>query len=143
MWWETFASEEACIEQLLERAPLDERSLGEWATDLMREKGLMRSNVIRASKLNPTFGYQILAGQRRPSRDKLIQLAFGLGLDAAGASSLLERGEAARLRPHVARDIVIAHCLERGLSLPACDDLLWSLGEPTILPYGTEAGKAG
>ncbi len=132
MWWDSFASGRSGLRPLLARAEFDGRALDAWLADVMAERSLVRSDVIRASRLNPTFGYQIIAGQRRASRDKLIQLAFGLGLGASDACELLERGGASALRSFVRRDFIIAYALERGLSLPACDDLLWGQGEQTI-----------
>ena len=67
--------------------------------------------VVRRSRLNQTFAYQIMAGMRHPSRDKLVQLCFGMRLDEEKASELLERGDCAALRPFVRRDVIIAFCL--------------------------------
>jgi len=84
------------------------------------------------SRLNPTFAYQIMSGTRHASRNKLIQLAFGLGLDIDESCDLLERGGSSALCPSCCRDAAIAYCLERSLGVDACDDLLLDLGEKTI-----------
>lgn len=47
---------------------------------LMQSKGLSRAELLRRSELNAVYGYQILAGKRRPGRDSLLCLCFGLGL---------------------------------------------------------------
>lgn len=112
---------------------VDERGLPVWVADTLDARSLARSQVIRDSHLNPTFAYQIMAGARHASRDKLIQLAFGLGLDPEDADAMLERGGMSALRTYDRRDVVVAYCLARDTGLAACDDLLWSLGENTIL----------
>lgn len=104
----------------------------EWLRDLMASRGLARNRVIRDSRLNQTFAYQVIAGTRHASRDKLIQLAFGMGLDAAETCELLERGGANALMTSVRRDVAIAWCLQRGCSVTVCDDVLWDIGEDTV-----------
>ena len=100
----------------------------------MREAhGLKKSQVIRASGLNPTFCYQIFEGARRPGRDSAIMLAFGLGcslveaLRLAGASELWSRNR---------RDAIIIFCLEHGMDRAQTDDELWRLGEKTLIDGG-------
>lgn len=74
------------------------RSLAEYLQQLLDEKGLERSKVVREAGLNDTFGYQIFKGTRKASRDKVLQLAFAMQLglretdrllQAAGANELL------------------------------------------------------
>ena len=121
------------VAEALACARTDERSLSTWLLDLVRAKGIDRMSVIRRARLNQTFGYQIFAGDRRASRDKLIQLAFGLELGVEGACELLERGGTNALLPTCRRDVVIAFCLAHGLDVGACDDALWDAGEQTLM----------
>lgn len=111
---------------------LDGRDLSAWVDDFLRHQGTRRRDVVRRSRLNPTYAYQIMAGTRHAARDKLIQLAFGMRLGVDDACELLERGGSAALSPRSRRDVVVAWCLERGQSLDECDDLLWGLGERTV-----------
>ena len=43
-------------------------SLSDYLKQLLQEKGLERSRVVRMADLNETFGYQIFTGARHPSR---------------------------------------------------------------------------
>jgi hypothetical protein len=95
-----------------------------WATDLIAASGRTRGEVIRRSRLNQTFAYQILSDTRRASRDKLIQLARGMDLNIEDTCELLERGGLCALRPSSRRDATIAYCIARGFSVPVCDDVL-------------------
>lgn len=121
------------VSDALAEACVDERTLSAWLTELIVERETDRLSVIRRSHLNQTFAYQIFAGTRRPSRDKLIQLAFGFGLGAVDTCELLERGGVSALLPRCRRDVVIAFCLEHGLDLDTCDDLLWEQREQTLM----------
>lgn len=131
--WHAIARD-ADLDEVLQCAALDERDLSAWARDRMAASGMPRNDAIHRSRLNQTFAYQILAGTRHASRDKLIQLAFGMRLDIPDASELLERGGACRLRPDCRRDLIVAYALHHGLGVEQCDDLLWEHGERTIMP---------
>lgn len=122
------------VGEALAQIVADDRSFSVWLLDLVGSKGIDRMSVIRNAGLNQTYGYQIFAGERRPSRDKLIQLAFGLELDAQDTCELLERGGMSALRKDCRRDVVIAFCLEHGMDMSKCDDLLWDIHEQTLMP---------
>lgn len=51
-------------------------SLSNYLKQLLQEKGLERSRVVRMADLNETFGYQIFTGARHPSRNKVLQIAL-------------------------------------------------------------------
>lgn len=55
-------------------------SLSDYLKQLLQEKGLERSRVVRMADLNETFGYQIFTGTRHPSRNKVLQIAFAMAL---------------------------------------------------------------
>ena len=56
------------------------QGLGEYLEELLEQKGLKRSQVVHMANLNETFGYQIFTGQRNPSRNKVLQIAFAMAL---------------------------------------------------------------
>lgn len=121
------------IERILSSADTSSCELPEWIEQKLDERGIKRNMVVRRSRLNQTYAYQIMAGLRRASRDKLMQICFGMGLDVDDACELLEVGHVNRLNPTNRRDIIIAYCLDRGLDVSECDDLLWRYGEATLV----------
>ena len=133
--WHAMQHSGSTLQEVLSESELDARSFSAWVDDELTSRGLKKNLVVRRSRLNQTFAYQIMAGMRHPSRDKLIQLCFGMRFDVMEASELLERGGSAALRPYDRRDVIIAFCLNRHLEVTACDDLLWGLGEETLLPH--------
>ena len=130
--WDKLMRKESAAEALAACEP-DEQSFADWLAGALAKCGRARNEVIYASRLNQTFAYQIMAGTRHASRDKLIQLAFGLRLRFDEASELLVRGGVNPFVPSCRRDVAIAWCLERGLSVAECDDVLWAAGERTLL----------
>ena len=108
------------------------RTLPDYLQQLLDEKGLERIDVIRASGLNETFGYQIFMGQRRPKRDKVLQLVFALKCTLKEANRLLQAARANELYCKTRRDAIIIFCLTHGYSLQRTDEELYRFGEATI-----------
>ncbi len=123
----------ATPEAYLQEAPLFERTLSDYAHELLREKDLKRSEAIRASGLNTTYGYQIIQGTRHPSRDNVIMLAFGLRCTLTETQRLLRCAGVSELWCKLRRDAIIIYCVEHSLSREECDDVLYRLGEDTLL----------
>ena len=113
-----------------------DRSLTDYLAELLREKGLKRADVVRASGINGTVVYDIFKGKSRPGRDHAIMLAVGLGCDLRETQRLLRLAGVSELWPKVRRDAIIIWCIEHGKSRSAIDDELWSRGEATLLPTG-------
>ena len=113
---------------------LEFRQLADYVTDLLEEKGLTRAEVFRACGINETYGFNIFSGdKRRPSRDKVLMLAFGLRCTLTEAQRMLRLAGVNELWPRIPRDAIIIRALEEGLTREECDDELFRLGEDTIL----------
>lgn len=108
-------------------------SAAEYLTRLLEEKRLSRPEVVAAAKLNSTFGYQIFTGARNASRDKLLQLAFAMGLSRLETDRLLKLAGHSPLYVKFRRDAIIMFCLDHGLSLDKTEDELFRFGEKTIM----------
>ncbi len=100
---------------------------------LLRQKDLKRADVVRDSGLEKAYVYQIFNGEKKPSRDKLIAIAFGLHLGSEETQRMLKLGGCSELYARVARDAVILFAIQRGMGIVAADDLLYSNGFPTLL----------
>lgn len=95
---------------------------------LCEEKGLVREHIIKRARIERTYGHQIFRGTREPSRDKVIQLAFGFPLTVEEAQKLLCIAGKSPLYPRLKRDAAILFCLNRRDSIVEVQLLLNSLG---------------
>ena len=116
---------------LEERAPSG-RTLSEYLQQLLAEKGLERSRVVRMANLNDTFGYQIFQGTRHPSRDKVLQIAFAMALTLRETNRALTAAGASELYCKDRRDAIIIFCIDSGCSLQKVNEELYRFGERTI-----------
>jgi transcriptional regulator with XRE-family HTH domain len=100
--------------------------------ELCRTRGLKPVEVIRRAGLDRTYGYQLFNGTRKPSRDKLLQLAFGFGLTVEETQELLRTAQKSALYPKIMRDAAIMRCLYEGKRIEDAQALLSRLGLTSI-----------
>lgn len=108
------------------------RSLAEYLQQLLDEKGLERSKVVREAGLNDTFGYQIFKGTRKASRDKVLQLAFAMHLGLRETDRLLQAAGANELYCKNRRDAIIIFAVQKGYTLQKANEELYRFGEEAI-----------
>ena len=125
-------------EYLAEGETMD-RSLSDYLFDLLRERGIKRADVVRASGLHQTVVYDIFSGKSYPGRDNAIILAFGLGCDLVETQRLLRLAGVSELWSKVRRDAIVIWSIKEGLSREECDDELWRLDEKTLFPVRDDA----
>ena len=123
----------ATPEAYLAEARTDDRSLADYLLDLIDERDLSRADVVRRSKVNSTFVYQIFNGERKVGRDNALKLALGIGCTLRETQRLLRHAGVSELWCKNRRDAIIIFCIEQGCSLEECDDELFRLGEDTLV----------
>ena len=119
--------EAASIDAYLKRneAHLLRRSVAEHLMALLAEKGITRADVVRGSLLDRAYVYQIFSGEKTPSRDKLIALAFGLGLTDEETQRMLKLSGNRELYAKDKRDALILFALQRGCSILETNEMLY------------------
>ena len=111
---------------------LEAASLASQLQLLISGKGMIKADVVRESNLNSVYAYQILAGKRKPSRDKLLALCFAMNATLEETQILLRRNESATLYVKNRRDSIIIFALSRGHSLIQVNSALYEHGEVII-----------
>lgn len=96
--------------------------------DLCKAEGWVPEQVIKKAAIDRTYGHQLFNGTRNPSRDKVIQLAFGFGLNVDGAQKLLKVAQKSLLYPKIKRDAAILYCLNCHRDVLETQSLLQTLG---------------
>lgn len=100
------------------------RSLSEHLNALLEQKRLSRADVVRRSLLDRTYVYQIFSGEKTPSRDKLIAIAFGLCLSDDETQKMLKLSGNRELYTKDERDVIILFALQHRNSIMEANDLL-------------------
>lgn len=104
-------------------------SLAEHLDALLDQKETSKAEVIYRAGLDTVYGYQIFNGTRKPSRDKLLQLAFGFPLTYKETLTLLRIAGVDSLYVRRRRDSMIIFALNKGFSLEQLNELLEQEGE--------------
>lgn len=123
-------------EEYLAEGETIDRTLVDYLEELRTARGMKRSEIVRRSGLNGTFLYDIFKGKSRPGRDRAIMLAFGLQCSLVETQRLLRLAGVSELWAKTRRGAIIIWAIDRGMDREKCDDLLWSLGEKTLLGTG-------
>ena len=99
----------------------------EYINTVCTEKNVTQEHIIKKADIERTYGHQLFRGTRTPSRDKVIQLAFGFELGYEETQKLLSIARKSNLHPKVKRDAVIIYALERELTLDDVQATLFDL----------------
>lgn len=91
-------------------------TLSEYLKRLCEERGIAHEQIIKRACLDRTYGHQIFCGLRQPTRDKVIQLAFGFGMSLEETQALLKIAHHSALYPRIERDAAISFCLHKKMS---------------------------
>lgn len=111
---------------------LASRSLSDYLQQLLEERNLKRSAVIKKANINETFGYQIFVGERGIGRNKALQLAFAMNLSLKETNRLLQASGNNELYCKNRRDAIIIFCLTHEASLQEVNEELYRFNEETI-----------
>ena len=110
-----------------------EPDLSEYLMTLLLQKNLKRAQVVEGSGIDKAYVYQIFNGSKKPSRDKLIAIAFGMRLNEEETQRLLKLAGHSALYRRLARDALILFAIQRGKDIWETDEALDKNGFPTLL----------
>ena len=104
----------------------------DYISALCAERNEVPEHIIQRAGLEKSFGHQLFSGRRAPSRDTVLQLAFGFSLTVAGTQELLKIAGKSPLYPRVKRDSAIIYCLYHGVSFIDAQIILDDLDLPVL-----------
>jgi len=103
-------------------------SFHDYITKMCRKTEQVPEQVIKQAIIERTYGHQLFNGTRKPSRDKVIQLAFGFKLNLADTQKLLQIAQKSPLYPKIKRDAAILFCISHHIDILETQSVLHSLG---------------
>ncbi len=125
---------ESSLDHLMTRDADSEHlpSFSEYINAVCKQKGEPPERIINRTNLERSYGHQLFSGRRSPSRDTVIQLAFGFEMDYDSAQELLKIARKSPLHPKVKRDMLIVFCLHHSYSIVDCQLALQKYGLPIL-----------
>ena len=94
--------------------------------------GISKAELARRSCISEVYMHQVFSGRRRPSRDRLLCICFGLEATLEEAQELLKLADYAALYPRHRREAIIAHGIIYRTDLRQVNDRLFAENEKTL-----------
>ena len=102
----------------------DDKNFCKLLGTLIAESGKSKSKIAADSYISEPYMYNLIKGEKRPTRDTVIKLSFGLKLSLETAERLLKLAGYSGFYVRGKRDSILKFALTSGLSLEETDSLL-------------------
>lgn len=108
------------------------KSIGELLHDKIEEHNISKSAVAKGAGMNYIYLYQILAGLRKPSRNRVICIGLGMGCGFEEMQDLLRDCGYAELNISSRRDAIIMYGILHGQDVFTINDNLYNDNEENL-----------
>lgn len=105
-------------------AELEPIKFVDYLNKLAFEKKYIITDIIARGSINESYCYQIFQGIRKPSKDKIIQIGFAMGLNLYELNRLLRAGEKSELYCRNKRDAIIIFGINNHMSLIDVEEIM-------------------
>lgn len=107
-------------------------SVAESIEKLFLKKEITKSTLAKQSGISEVYLHQVLAGRRKPSRNRILCLCFGLSATLEESQELLKQCGYAQLFPRDRRDAIIIYGLIHNMDLFTINDKLYAEDEEAL-----------
>ena len=101
---------------------------------LLDENGISKAELVKKTGIERTYLYQLLNGQRTPTRDYLITMCIAAGLKLEQVTRCLELSQEGILYAKNKRDSVLIYAINRGYNVMQTNELLFEMNEELLAP---------
>ena len=99
-------------------------SFVDYINEILLEKDLEKSDIIRDAQIPRTYAYQIVQGSKQAGRDKILQLAIAMKLNLEETNRLLTVAHHNHLYAKQQRDAILIFGISKQYSLIQINELL-------------------
>ena len=108
------------------------RSVTELLTEFYERRNMTKSQLARKSNMSEVYLYQVFAGRRKPSRNKILCMCIGMELSIEDTQRLLKEAAYAQLYPRIRREAIIYHGIVHHTPLDEINDKLFEADEKAL-----------
>ena len=119
----------------LNEAEFDEKNFCKLLNQYIQESGRSKFNIAVDSGISEPYMYNLIKGEKRPTRDTVIKLSFGLKLTLESTERLLKLAGYGGFYVKHKRDSILKFAVENNLSLLEADELLVKYALSIITDY--------
>lgn len=102
---------------------------------ICEDRKIKKSSLIQDANLSKSYFYQILNGEKNPSRDTIIKLSLALKLNLDETNTVLKIGKSSALYAKNQRDSIIIFAINKGYSVMDTDGALYNMGLDVLADY--------
>ena len=107
-------------------------SVSDYLNYIQNKCGMTKPEIFRKAEMNEIYGYQIFAGKRMASRDKLLSIAIAMGLSLDEVNKLMKIAGYATLYAKCKRDSIIIYSILNKLTGRELNEMLYDRNELTL-----------
>lgn len=111
---------------------IKDTSLADYLNNILQAKNLKKADVVRKAEMSEVYAYQIFSGIRKPERNKLLCIAFGLELNLEETQNLLKVSGYSQLYAKKPFDSIIIYAICKELSIVEANNLLYEYELETL-----------
>ncbi len=109
-----------------------QNDLAEMWKELLEESGLKKSDIINSAEIGYTYFYDIIRGNKLPSRDKVLRILVAIKPNLEKVQKVLNIYGWTALYPKIKRDSIIIYAINHNYSLYQLQELLSSNSEEKL-----------
>lgn len=109
-----------------------DQNLSTYFCQIFEERSLSKADVVRNSDLNKVYAYQVLAGKKSPSRNKVIRLCIGADFSVEDTNLALRIAGFSALYPKLGRDSIIIYGINKKFQIWQINEELYKHEYETI-----------
>ena len=116
----------------INEADFDDKNFYKLLNQYIQESGRSKLSIAVDSGISEPYIYNLINGEKRPTRDTVIKLSFGLKLTLQPAERLLKLAGYGGFYVKHKRDSILKFAVENKLRLAEADELLVKYGLPIL-----------
>lgn len=109
-------------------AEFDDKNFYKLLNTLIDDSGKSKPKIAADSHISEPYLYNLAKGEKRPARDTIIKLAFGMGLSLDTTERLLKLAGHSGFYVRHKRDSILKFAISESLCIDEADELLVKYG---------------
>jgi len=109
-------------------AEFDDKNFYSFLSTLIADSGKPKTKIVADAYISEPYLYNLIRGEKRPTRNSVIKLAFGLGLTLETTERLLMLAGYSNFYVRHKRDALLKHAFQSSMNISEADNLLMGYG---------------
>lgn len=122
------------IQEYIENNPESfiEINLKDFWERIIKNSGMTKSDIINKSDFSYVYFYDVIAGKKIPTSDKIIRLVLAMHLSLEQCQTALRYCGKSQLYPRIKRDSLLIYAISHGYTVFQTQELLIKSGEKEL-----------